>query len=88
MLHAASKRRPALFHSMRLELRLDLLMLLEVSGSNYYSLSFASFVGYSLPYGDMENMLKFWSIEYIVYNAFSVCKRYEQGLSHHNEFLL
>ena len=55
---------------MWLKLRLDLLMLLEVPGSNY-RLSFASFVGYSLPYGDMENMLKFWSIEYIVYNAFS-----------------
>ena len=58
MLHAASKRRPAIFDSMRLELRLDLLMLLEVPGSNY-RLSFASFVGYFLLYGDMENMLIF-----------------------------
>ena len=88
MLHAASKRRPAIFYSMWLELGLNLLMLLEVSCSNYFNLSFASFVGYSLPYGDMENMLKFWSIEYIVYNAFSLYKRYKQGLSHHNEFLL
>ena len=72
---------------MRLELRLDLLMLLEVPGSNY-SLSFESFVGYSLPYGDMENMLKFWSIKYRTYIAFSLYKRYKQGLSHHTEFLL